>query len=81
MNGETIVLDTDSPSNGFNACNTIYNIYPVDKHGEYCEHGEVTVIRNTENILGGFILAPNGTHVIFFYYMNVLSHQTLYTFK
>jgi hypothetical protein len=65
LNGETIVLDTNNPSLGFNPYNTVYNIYPVNGNGEYCPEGEVTVIRKTANQLSGFILAPKGMTVIF----------------
>jgi hypothetical protein len=60
LNGETITLDTNSPSLGFNPCTTIYNIYPVDENGVFLPEGEITVIRKTSSQLGGFILAPRG---------------------
>ncbi|KAI9495721.1 hypothetical protein BDB00DRAFT_927324 [Zychaea mexicana] len=56
--GSTVEINSNNPSNGFNACKTIYNIYPVNLNGEYSVTGEITFIRNTASQLEGFSLAP-----------------------
>ncbi|CEP11620.1 hypothetical protein [Parasitella parasitica] len=62
-NGATFTMSTNHPSNGFNPCNVIYNVYPVDDNGAFMADGEFTFIRKTSNQLGGFVLAPRG-HIV-----------------
>ncbi|CAO0790500.1 unnamed protein product [Mucor circinelloides] len=62
-NGETIELDGNNPTLGFNPCKLIYNFYPVDDAGQYVPDGEFTLIRRTANQFGGFTLAPRG-HIV-----------------
>ncbi|GAN08449.1 hypothetical protein MAM1_0205d07961 [Mucor ambiguus] len=64
VNGDTIELDSNNPTLGFNPCKLIYNFYPVDAvTGEYVPDGEFTLIRRTANQFGGFTLAPRG-HIV-----------------
>ncbi|KAI9495708.1 hypothetical protein BDB00DRAFT_870250 [Zychaea mexicana] len=56
--GETIELKTNFPSQGFYACRTIYNFYPVNSQGIYSADSEITVFRNTGGQIEGFTLAP-----------------------
>jgi hypothetical protein len=60
LSGDTIELDANNPSFGFNPCNTIYNFYPVNKAGLFNPTGEFTLIRRTEKSLAGYTLAPRG---------------------
>ncbi|KAI8643158.1 hypothetical protein BD408DRAFT_415365 [Parasitella parasitica] len=63
LDGDTIVIDSNNPSLGFNPCKLIYNFYPVDAFGNYLPEGEFTLIRRTANQFGGFTLAPRG-HIV-----------------
>ncbi|ORY99042.1 hypothetical protein BCR43DRAFT_544312 [Syncephalastrum racemosum] len=63
LNGATINLTGNQPSQGWYACRTIYNFYPVDTAGNYLENGEFTLLRHTGSQLEGLILAPRG-HIL-----------------
>ncbi|KAF1807746.1 hypothetical protein FB192DRAFT_1454682 [Mucor lusitanicus] len=62
-NGDTIEIDGNNPTLGFNPCKLIYNFYPVDENNNYVPDGEFTLIRRTANQFGGFTLAPRG-HIV-----------------
>ncbi|KAL9546583.1 hypothetical protein MBANPS3_006590 [Mucor bainieri] len=62
-NGDTIEIDGNNPTLGFNPCRLIYNFYPVDDAGQYLPDGEFTLIRRTANQFGGLTLAPRG-HIV-----------------
>ncbi|KAL9542977.1 hypothetical protein MBANPS3_008341 [Mucor bainieri] len=62
-NGGTFALTSNNPSNGFNPCNVILNVYPVDENGNYLPTGEVTFLRKSSSQLGGFSLAPRA-HIV-----------------
>ncbi|KAL9551544.1 hypothetical protein MBANPS3_004213 [Mucor bainieri] len=62
-NGNTIIIDTNSPSLGFNPCKVVLNFYPVDSDGVFMPLGEFTLLRKTGSQLGGLTLAPRG-HII-----------------
>ncbi|KAG2216575.1 hypothetical protein INT45_001700 [Circinella minor] len=57
-NFDVIELRTNFPSNGFYACRTIYNFYPVNSQGVYVTNGEISIFRNTGGQVEGFSLAP-----------------------
>jgi hypothetical protein len=57
--GSTLVIDANTPSIGTDPCRTIWNIYPVSINGLFIA-GTITVSRNTQQALKGFVLAPNG---------------------
>ncbi|KAI8146472.1 hypothetical protein BJV82DRAFT_598680 [Fennellomyces sp. T-0311] len=59
-NGDTITLTGNQPSQGFYACRTIYNFYPVNENGIFLRGGEFTLVRQTGSQLEGFSLAPRG---------------------
>ncbi|CEP11621.1 hypothetical protein [Parasitella parasitica] len=63
LNGDTIEINGNNPSLGFNPCKLIYNFYPVDQFGTFLPEGEFTLIRRTASQFGGFTLAPRG-HII-----------------
>ncbi|KAI8645925.1 hypothetical protein BD408DRAFT_456630 [Parasitella parasitica] len=62
-NGDTFTMTTPHPSSGFNPCNVIYNLYPVDANGNYMADGTFTFHRRTSDPLQGFVLAPRG-HIL-----------------
>ncbi|KAI8146473.1 hypothetical protein BJV82DRAFT_703854 [Fennellomyces sp. T-0311] len=63
LTGTTITINTNNPSNGFNACRTVYNFFPVRETGTYTSLGEFTLIRQTASQFEGFTLAPQG-HIL-----------------
>jgi hypothetical protein len=63
MDGQTFDIQTKNPSVGINACNTIYNVYAVNKQGRYEPEGKFTLKRNSEKSLDGMVLAPQGNKV------------------
>ncbi|KAI9495706.1 hypothetical protein BDB00DRAFT_212319 [Zychaea mexicana] len=52
-------INNPAVSNGFYACRTIYNFYPVTTSGDYRPKGSFYLLRNTAN-LEGITLAPLG---------------------
>jgi hypothetical protein len=57
--GSTLIIDANTPSIGIDPCRTIWNIYPVSIDGLYTA-GPITVSRDTQQALKGFVLAPHG---------------------
>ncbi|KAK4514243.1 uncharacterized protein ATC70_001832 [Mucor velutinosus] len=62
-NGGTFELTSNNPSNGFNPCNVILNVYPVEENGNDMPAGEITFLRKSASQLGGFSLAPRA-HIV-----------------
>ncbi|KAI9495720.1 hypothetical protein BDB00DRAFT_212945 [Zychaea mexicana] len=58
--GSTLRLTGNQPSQGFYACRTIYNFYPVNEDGQFVPGGTFTLVRETGSQLEGFSLAPRG---------------------
>jgi hypothetical protein len=63
MDGQTFDIQTKNPSEGLNACNTIYNFYAVNQEGKYEPKGKFRLKRSSETSLKGMILAPQGKEI------------------
>ncbi|KAI9275198.1 hypothetical protein EDC94DRAFT_592365 [Helicostylum pulchrum] len=59
-NGDVLLIDTSIPARGLDACKVIYNPYPVDNNNAFQSDGSFTYFRSTNDVMGGYTLAPLG---------------------
>ncbi|KAG2235050.1 hypothetical protein BDF21DRAFT_491986 [Thamnidium elegans] len=58
--GDFLVVDTSIPARGIDPCKVIYNPYPVDSNNALKSDGSFQFLRDTNDVMGGYTLAPLG---------------------
>lgn len=69
-NGDVLLIDTSIPARGLDACKVIYNPYPVDNNNAFQSDGSFTYFRSTNDVMGGYTLAPLGKNRLNIVYIN-----------
>lgn len=58
--GESLQINNYKPAKEMDPCRVIFNPYPVNSTNGYAENGSITYIRDTNDLMGGYTLAPHG---------------------